>query len=146
MNIPNLPAKYSETNFRSKLEARWAAYFDLLDLEWSYKPERFSLPEQNYCPDFYVNRPHQRGRRDYGFYVEVKPTEEEKGLVVDKLISLSKIINEEIFCVVGLPSANWHWYCHLGCETPRGKARFCHLKFPAKQEKPAIKRSPQHES
>jgi len=129
MNIPTLPTRYSETDFRSRLEARWAIYFDLLDLEWSYEPEGFSLPEGNYCPDFYVKRPHHRARKDYGFYVEVKPTEEGKELVIDKLISLSKIINDEVFCVVGPPSVNWQWYCHLGCEIPRGRARFCHYSF-----------------
>jgi len=43
-----IPTKYNGTQFRSRLEARWAAFFDLLEWEWEYEP--FDLA--GYIPDF----------------------------------------------------------------------------------------------
>lgn len=33
--IKPIPTKYNDVQFRSRLEARWAAFFDLLEWEWS---------------------------------------------------------------------------------------------------------------
>ena len=35
--------KYKGYWFRSRLEARWAIFFDTLGLKWLYEPERFYL-------------------------------------------------------------------------------------------------------
>jgi len=52
-------------NFRSRLEARWAVFFDALGEEWQYEVEGFELPSGRYLPDFYLPK-----RKTY---VEVKP-------------------------------------------------------------------------
>ena len=31
---------YKGYRFRSRLEARWAVFFDALDIEWYYEPEK----------------------------------------------------------------------------------------------------------
>lgn len=52
-NIPALPASYRGVTFRSRLEARWAYYFDLIGCDWQYEPEGYGLASGNYCPDFW---------------------------------------------------------------------------------------------
>ncbi len=43
-----IPTLYGGTRFRSRLEARWAAFFDLVGWRWEYEP--FDLP--GWIPDF----------------------------------------------------------------------------------------------
>lgn len=57
-----IPTTYRGTNFRSRLEARWAAMFDLVGWSWTYEP----LDADGYIPDFLI-----AGARP--FFVEVGP-------------------------------------------------------------------------
>lgn len=43
-----IPTMYAGVQFRSRLEARWAAFFDLVGWKWEYEP--FDL--EGYIPDF----------------------------------------------------------------------------------------------
>ena len=61
--IKAIPTKYAGTNFRSRLEARWAAYFDLNKWDWSYEP----LDLDGWCPDFGIHTKHD------DVFIEVKP-------------------------------------------------------------------------
>ena len=40
--------------FRSRLEARWAVFFETLGVQWEYEPEGFDLDGDLYLPDFRV--------------------------------------------------------------------------------------------
>lgn len=61
-----IETRYNKRFFRSRLEARWAVYFDKLSVKWIYEPEGYELPNgERYLPDFYLP--------DHGIYVEVKP-------------------------------------------------------------------------
>lgn len=71
MSIPTrsaIPTTYAGVNFRSRLEARWAAFFDLVGWKWTYEP----VDGDGYIPDFLIH-----GARP--FFVEVGPvaTEDE---------------------------------------------------------------------
>lgn len=46
----SIPTTHAGTNFRSRLEARWAALFDLLEWKWTYEP----MDADGYIPDFLV--------------------------------------------------------------------------------------------
>lgn len=46
--IKAIPTTYAGVNFRSRLEARWAAFFDLCEWKWDYEP--FDL--DGWAPDF----------------------------------------------------------------------------------------------
>ena len=47
---------YKGIEFRSRLEARWAVFFDALGLRWEYEPEGYRLDDGTcYLPDFYVH-------------------------------------------------------------------------------------------
>lgn len=46
---------YKGYKFRSRLEARWAVFFDALGLDWEYEPEGYELPDGTwYLPDFFI--------------------------------------------------------------------------------------------
>lgn len=62
MTIKAIPTKYEGLQFRSRLEATWAAFFDLMKWDWEYEPCDFP----GWIPDFIV------GRDPYE-YIEVKP-------------------------------------------------------------------------
>lgn len=56
--IQAIQTKYKGYNFRSRLEARWAVFFDALGLKWEYEPEGFELPGGiRYLPDFRITSP-----------------------------------------------------------------------------------------
>ena len=60
-----------ENRFRSRLEARWARFFDACHVAWEYEPEGYDLGDGlYYLPDFLL---HGVDGRDGGdLYVEVK--------------------------------------------------------------------------
>ena len=45
-----IPTRYAGVEFRSRLEARWAAFFDLVDIDWDYEP----LDLAGYILDFVI--------------------------------------------------------------------------------------------
>lgn len=63
--VKAIPTTYSGVNFRSRLEARWAAFFDLADWDWVYEPIDLS----GWCPDFSLKC--SKGI----IYIEVKPVD-----------------------------------------------------------------------
>lgn len=53
MTIQAIETRYKGYRFRSRLEARWAVFFDTLGIEWEYEPEGFALGQGvYYLPDF----------------------------------------------------------------------------------------------
>lgn len=59
---------YRGYRFRSRLEARWAVFFDMLDLQWTYESEGYDLDGIWYLPDFWLPNFFN------GSFLEVKPT------------------------------------------------------------------------
>lgn len=56
--VTNIQTSYNGYLFRSRLEARWAVFFDALGLDWEYEVEGFKLPSgEFYLPDFRVTMP-----------------------------------------------------------------------------------------
>ena len=53
-NVKALPTAYGGVTFRSRLEARWAVFFDSLGLAWQYEPEGYETPDGWYLPDFWL--------------------------------------------------------------------------------------------
>ncbi len=52
----SMPTKWNGITFRSRLEARWAVFFDSLkpSIEYLYEPELIQTPWGPYLPDFYL--------------------------------------------------------------------------------------------
>lgn len=53
-SIKAIETHYKGYRFRSRLEARWAVFFDALGIRWEYEKEGFSLPSGPYLPDFWL--------------------------------------------------------------------------------------------
>jgi hypothetical protein len=64
VTIKAIETRYAGCHFRSRLEARWAVFFDYLGVRWEYEPEGFESSYGRYLPDFYLP--------DLDLYVEVK--------------------------------------------------------------------------
>lgn len=54
--IQAIETRYAGRRFRSRLEARWAVFFDSLSVAWEYEPEGFLVGDDTrpYLPDFKV--------------------------------------------------------------------------------------------
>ena len=93
-----IQTRYKGYHFRSRLEARWAVYFDAIGWKWLYEPEGFSLGDGDfYLPDFLLP--------DCNLWVEVKaekPDENE----LRKAEKLATQGNTSVVFAVGLPNAH----------------------------------------
>lgn len=75
-DIKPIPTDYGGVTFRSRLEARWAAWFDRWKIEWEYEP--FDL--EGWAPDFLLKSyalpaDCSGGWAPIDILVEVKPVE-----------------------------------------------------------------------
>jgi hypothetical protein len=74
--IKPIETVYNGYRFRSRLEARWAVFFDALGVEYEYEPEGFKLPNGDYyLPDFKVKCYGTRGDigdTPFDLWIEVK--------------------------------------------------------------------------
>ena len=71
MKYSGIPTTYKGVRFRSRLEARYAVFFDLVGWEWMYEPVELD----GWIPDFWVKFPcrHSECSGSHELYVEVKP-------------------------------------------------------------------------
>ena len=94
MTVKAIETRYAGCRFRSRLEARWAVFFDHLGIRWEYEPEGFEVSCRLtltggyddhfwYLPDFWLP--------DLGVWVEVKGalTGDEGLRLLDAAASLS---------------------------------------------------------
>lgn len=65
--LKSIPTVFNKVIYKSRLEARWAVFFDKLGVEAFYEYEGFQLRDGWYVPDFYVP--------SMNAWFEVKPTE-----------------------------------------------------------------------
>lgn len=92
--IKAIETYYNGYKFRSRLEARWAVFFDAACISYWYEPEGFTLPDGTcYLPDFYLP--------DENMYVEVKPPRRSAMFDIKKA---SKFIGHEIETLLILPN------------------------------------------
>lgn len=90
-----IPTTYAGVEFRSRLEARWAVFFDLLGLQWDPEPETYSDGQTMYVPDFWLP--------DLEMFWEVKPTQEGANRGLRKAQMLAMLTGKEVFVSVGTP-------------------------------------------
>jgi hypothetical protein len=70
-----IPTNYRGYRFRSRLEARWAVFFDAAGIRYDFEPEGFLLPDGTpYLPDFWLP--------DAKMWAEVKPNDHLDKVVV----------------------------------------------------------------
>jgi len=73
--IKAIETEYNGCLYRSRLEARWAVFFDSLSLSFIFEKEGFVIDGERYLPDFWIN--------DWNCWVEIKPYILRKNHVVD---------------------------------------------------------------
>lgn len=81
-NIKPIPTKYNGIQFRSRLEATWAAFFDNMGWSWNYEP--FDL--NGWTPDFLLKS------KIENILVEVKPITS----ISDFIHTQKKYLKEEL--------------------------------------------------
>lgn len=65
--IKAIPTEYNGYLFRSRLEARWAVFFDALDIRYEYELDGYRMSDgTKYLPDFYLPDVNE------GIFIEVK--------------------------------------------------------------------------
>jgi hypothetical protein len=100
-DIKPIPTFYNGWKFRSRLEARWAVFFDALEIKWIYEPESFDLSDvyndngkSFYIPDFFLPK--------QDMFVECKPTIFKQN-EMRKCLALHKITGKNILLLSGVP-------------------------------------------
>lgn len=105
--VKAIETRYSGCRFRSRLEARWAVFFDALGVKWEYEPQGFDLASGLYLPDFWLPFPNNeawdsgwRGVR--GHWVEIKPVTPDL-LECSLLLELTIMTQHNAYCFAGEP-------------------------------------------
>lgn len=84
---------YRGVKFRSRLEARWAVFYDSLGVRWQYEKEGFKFDRSGlYLPDFWLP--------DFYYWIEIKgqePIESER----DKASALAVETDHPVFLFYG---------------------------------------------
>ena len=100
---------YRGFRFRSRLEARWAVFFDALGIKWRYETEGYDLGGAGYyLPDFFLHYNedyHARFVPDFdpaGHWVEIKPVAPSLA-EQRKMVELSKHTMHSGMIFVGSP-------------------------------------------
>src|SRR3569833_3394850 len=63
--IRAIETSYLGWSFRSRLEARWACFFNNLGIPFEYEPEGWTDGTTKYLPDFWLP--------SYRYWIEIKP-------------------------------------------------------------------------
>ena len=99
--IKAIETRYKGYRFRSRLEAKWAVFFDALGIEWEYEKEGYDLGEGGwYLPDFWLPQ--------VSMWAEVKPsafTEAEQR----KLETLVAGTRHDALMLDGEPTTQSYW-------------------------------------
>lgn len=115
--IKAIETKYKGYRFRSRLEAKWAVFFDALEIEWAYEAEGFHVMgsdyEIRYLPDFYFP--------DIRAFVEIKPFSDPGQLLksdVRKIMGLAAHGNLDILVLGGADFRLYRGFYVIGSQLP----------------------------
>lgn len=115
--IKAIETRYKGYRFRSRLEARWAVFFDALGWEWEYEKEGFDLGEHGwYLPDFYL--------KGFAAWVEIKPQSDPDIAVVNKCLALSRPMGNPVMLITGNPFPDEHQVLVVIAGSPWVSAQF----------------------
>lgn len=114
--IKAIETVYKGYRFRSRLEARWAVFFDALGWEWEYEKEGFDIDGVWYLPDFWLP--------DANTFVEVKP-DYPSDREWEKLWALAE--HHRVILVTGTPAEVSYTYCDYQGGDCQGSD--CHWKY-----------------
>ena len=94
--IKAIETLYKGYRFRSRLEARWAVFFDTLGIAWEYELEGYDLGSVGwYLPDFFLPA--------YDIWVEVKLASGNRDQDANKAVTFAKS-GRTVLWAEGVPS------------------------------------------
>lgn len=103
--IKAIETRYRGYRFRSRLEARWAVFFDALGEPYEYEPEGFELKMSSgnfyYLPDFRLVHHHSGGQ----LWIEIKP---KRPFTNDEIIKFVGFTETTDNCLIVLCGEPWH--------------------------------------
>jgi len=121
---------YDNYHFRSRLEARWAIFFNTLRVKYEYEKEGFDIDGLWYLPDFYLP--------DYSCWIEIKPDSFVLGSD-EKINAFAKATEDTFLLICGIPkderyivnlkSGDLSEYCFF---------KSCRFVIPRKTTKPEL--------
>lgn len=80
---------YNGYRFRSRLEARWAVFFDTFGVPYQYEKEGYVLDGISYLPDFWLPLDDvEHGNKGWGYWLEIKPV----ALTMKEELLLEKLV------------------------------------------------------
>ena len=121
VNIKPIETEYNGYRFRSRLEARWAVFFDAAGIKYEYESEGFVCDDgTKYLPDFYLPKYNTyvevKGERD-GAWEEIKKAQKmiTWGGNIRRILILGNIPNNDAY-----DGGMWHFPCfywdgHIDC-------------------------------
>ena len=130
MGIKAIETIYKGHRFRSRLEARWAVFFDSINLQYEYETQGFESDDgEKYLPDFYLP--------DEDMFIEVKPLRDGFCEEITKAIKIICIgLQKPLLVLTCIPpqskygSVWWHTavgYNTISCRTIVQRVFFCTL-------------------
>lgn len=97
--IPAVETRYNSILFRSRLEARWAVFYDVLGIKYLYEPEKYQVGTERYIPDYFLPEINEDGE-DAGLFVEVKGIAPDN-MAMRKGIELCKLTKKVVVIISG---------------------------------------------
>mgnify|MGYP000213949738 CR=1 FL=1 len=102
-----IETSYKGYRFRSRLEARWAVFFDALGITWVYEEQGYNLGAAGlYLPDFRLTNVPYKSRP---IWVEIKPGQPSHD-EFRKGYELEKQGNGRVFFFCGVPGEATIWF------------------------------------
>ncbi|WP_223996039.1 hypothetical protein [Burkholderia gladioli] len=100
--MKTIQTQYQGYRFRSRLEARWAIFFDALCIQWEYEPEEFELASgARIAPTFWL--PFRSGS---GYWVDTPPVYVDHAARKDALKELATESGHHAYLIDGSPAKN----------------------------------------
>lgn len=114
-----IETEYKGYKFRSRLEARWAVFFDAANIQYDYELEGYEIGNGEwYLPDFYLPK--------FQIFVEIKPkgmTKEQRAEAIEKCRKFRTVSGKAIFITYGDPATDG-WGVFFGwdsCDSSGGE-------------------------
>ncbi len=108
--IQAIETEYAGYKFRSRLEARWAVFFNAMGVKWYYEHEGYKLSSGWYLPDFWLP--------EMKIHFEVKP---------DGICEHARAFRDTVGAIVvssGMPGEELTTYCFDLCDSSGGTAEW----------------------
>lgn len=97
MSISPIETRYRGYRFRSRLEARWAVFFDRCGIQYDYERQGFDLGDGiRHLPDFYLPDQSERLHGTQGMWAEVRPRELRDERIQEACSRLATATNQRV--------------------------------------------------